>query len=166
MKKQQYWLFKSEPSEFSIDDLARSPNQSTIWSGIRNYRARNLLRDDVRVGDKLFFYHSSTDLIGIAGVCVVTKSAFPDPTAFDKSSPYFDAKSDPVKPPWVAVEVSFGRKFSVIVPLPVLKATPGLEKMMVCQQGSRLSIQPVTPEEWHVILRLADRLEQDATSTT
>jgi predicted RNA-binding protein with PUA-like domain len=155
MVKLRYWLFKSEPSEFSIEDLAALPHQTTAWNGVRNYQARNLLRDQVRIDDELFFYHSSTDLKGLAGVCRVVRAAYPDPSAFDKASPYFDSKATPDNPIWVAVDVALIRRFDAVVPLALLKRTKGLEKMMLCQPGSRLSIQPVTVREWRMALRLA-----------
>lgn len=151
----KYWLFKSEPSEFSIEDLAALPDHTTAWTGVRNYQSRNLLRDQVRTDDELFFYHSSTDLKGLAGVCRIVRAAYPDPSALDKASPYFDPKSTPENPVWVAVDVELIRQFEAVVPLALLKQTKGLEKMMVCQQGSRLSIQPVTAREWRVALKLA-----------
>lgn len=151
----QYWLFKTEPSEFGIDDLRRSPDQTTPWTGIRNYMARNLLRDSVKVGDRVFIYHSSTADKGIVGIAEIVRAAYPDPTAFDKTSDYFDPKSSADKPAWCAVDVRLITAFPEIVPLSCLKQTKGLEKMMVCQRGARLSIQPVRESEWNIIYRMA-----------
>ncbi len=153
----RYWLFKTEPSEFSIDDLAASPDQTTLWSGVRNYQARNLLRDEVKVGDEVLFYHSSMEIPGIAGLATVVGAAEPDLSALDRSSPYYDRRATGENPIWVAVRVRFAEKLSRLLPLTVLKQTRGLEEMMVCQKGSRLSIQPVTRAEWRVIQRLINK---------
>lgn len=150
----RYWLFKTEPREFSIDDLQTSPDQTTVWSGVRNYQARNLLRDDVKVEDGVLFYHSSTKTVGIAGLAEVVGGAEPDLTALDSGSPYFDPKATIDAPIWVSVRVKFARKLPRVIPLAELKQTRGLEMMMVCQRGSRLSIQPVTAGEWQVIMKL------------
>lgn len=150
-----YWLFKSEESCFSINDLAREKGQKSGWDGVRNYQARNLLRDNVKVGDLVFFHHSGAKPPGIAGVCKVTKGAHPDPTQFDPESQYYDPKATKAEPRWFQVEVTLETKFKEVVGLPLLKKTPGLEEMMVCQRGARLSIQPVTPAEWKIVMRLA-----------
>ncbi len=156
MPAMQYWLFKTEPSEFGIEDLIGSPNQATSWTGIRNYMARNLLRDKVQVGDRVFIYHSSIVDKGIAGIAEIVRAAYPDPTALDKSSDYFDPKSSADKPVWCAVDVRLITAFAEIVLLARLKQTKGLEKMMVCQRGARLSIQPVSLPEWNIICRIAE----------
>lgn len=153
--KIQFWLFKSEPEEFSIDHLAASPNQTAPWTGVRNYMARNILRDQVKVGDQVFFYHSSTEIKGIAGICTVVRSAYPDPTALDPRDDYFDRKATAENPIWCAVDVQFVTKFKAVIPLATLKQTRGLETMMVCQRGARLSIQPLMPAEWKIILKMA-----------
>lgn len=150
----KYWLFKSEPDCFSIDHLKDSPNQTTSWSGVRNYQSRNTLRDLVNVGDEVLFHHSSTDPVGIAGLCVITRGGYPDPTQFDPNDQYFDPKATHEKPIWYTVDVAFRSRLIDILTLAELRATPGLEKMMVCQRGARLSIQPVTVEEWKIIQRL------------
>jgi predicted RNA-binding protein with PUA-like domain len=151
----RYWLFKNEPDCFSIDDLEKAPKQATQWEGVRNYQARNFLRDDVQVGDGVFYYHSNAKPTGIVGVCEVTRAGYPDPTALDPDSEYFDPKSTKEDPRWFQVDVKLQRKLSQTITLSSLKKTPGLEKMMVTQKGSRLSIQPVRPEEWKIILKLA-----------
>jgi len=153
-----YWLFKSEPGSFSIDDLAASPGQATAWEGVRNYQARNLLRDEVKVGDGVLFYHSNAKPMGVVGVCEVVKAGYPDHTALEPDSKYFDPKPSPDNPRWYMVDVKLREKFSRIIPLAVLKNTSGLEEMMVCQRGARLSIQPVTPAEWKIVLKLAAEL--------
>jgi len=151
----KYWLFKSEPECFSIDDLANSSNQTTSWEGVRNYRARNILRDEVKRGDEVFFHNSNTDPVGIAGICLVVKGGYPDASALDLHNEHFDPKHTKDNPRWYTVDVKLVRKFIKIMPLSVLKNTPGLEKMMVTQRGARLSIQPVTPDEWLIINKMA-----------
>ncbi|PSJ45275.1 EVE domain-containing protein [Zobellella endophytica] len=146
-----YWLFKTEPDTFSIDDLARA---NTIWEGVRNYQARNFLRDQVQEGDEVFIYHSSCKQVGIAGIGRVVRAGFPDPFAFDPGSTYFDAKSNPDQPTWYAVELAFERRLPLL-PLAALKANPALAGMPLVQKGSRLSVMPVTPEQWQAILAMA-----------
>ena len=149
----RYWLMKSEPSVYSINDLHR--DGSTSWEGVRNYQARNFMRDDMRVGDGVLFYHSNAKPMGIYGVAEVVREAYPDDTAFDPASRYFDPKSDPAKPAWLMVDVGYVRTFKAPVTLAALKEIPGLEDMMVIRKGSRLSVQPVTPQEWDIVLRIA-----------
>lgn len=150
----RYWLFKSEPECFSIDDLRRSLNQTTSWSGVRNYQSRNTLRDLVQLGDEVLFHNSSSDPVGLAGTCIVTRAAYPDPTQFDPESQYFAPKATTEKPIWFTVDVTFQSRLRSVIPLQKLRETAGLEKMMVCQRGARLSIQPVTVEEWKIIQKL------------
>ncbi len=152
----RYWLFKSEPDCFSIDDLRRSKDGVSGWEGVRNYQARNILRDEVKKGDGVLFYHSSTDPTGIAGVAEVVRKGYPDQTARDAESDYFDPKATRDDPRWYMVDIKFKRKFSQLIPLSELKRTPGLEDMMVTKRGQRLSIQPVKPEEWEIIMKIAD----------
>jgi predicted RNA-binding protein with PUA-like domain len=153
----QYWLFKSEPDSFSIDDLKNSPHGLSTWDGVRNYQARNMLRDDIKLGDEVLFYHSSTKPPGVAGICRIVKSGYPDPTALDSGSDYFDPRATRDNPIWYAVDVTFVYKFPKLVPLTKLKETPGLEEMMVTKRGSRLSIQLVTAREWKIVLGLAGK---------
>ena len=150
----RYWLMKSEPDEFSIDDLVAAPSQSTPWVGVRNYQARNFMRDDMRVGDRAFFYHSSCPEPGIAGVVEIARLAYPDQTQFDPKSVYYDPKSPRDAPRWVHVDVKLVRK-TRLVTLPLLRATPRLEDMVVLRRGNRLSITPVTPAEWKIVEKLA-----------
>ena len=150
----RYWLMKSEPDEFSIDDLVAAPSQSTPWVGVRNYQARNFMRDDMRVGDRAFFYHSSCPEPGIAGVVEIARLAYPDQTQFDPKSVYYDPKSPRDAPRWVHVDVKLVRK-TRLVTLPLLRATPRLEDMVVLRRGTRLSITPVTPAEWKNVEKLA-----------
>ncbi|WP_101757001.1 EVE domain-containing protein [Oceanicoccus sp. KOV_DT_Chl] len=149
-----YWLFKSEPDEYSINDLAAEPSGSGCWDGIRNYQARNILRDQVREGDFVFFYHSSCKVPGVAGTAIVTRGAYSDPAQFDKQSKYYDEKSTADKPRWFCVDLSFKSRFKEVVSLKTLKATPALSEMMLLKQG-RLSVQPVTADEWRKILQMA-----------
>jgi predicted RNA-binding protein with PUA-like domain len=145
------WLLKSEPGAYSIEDLERDGR--THWEGIRNYQARNLLRDELRPGDGVLFYHSNADPPGVAGVAVVTRAGYPDPSARDPRSRYFDPKADAVDPRWYMVDIEFRERFPAVVPLAELKSTPGLEEMVVTTR-SRLSVQPVTPEEFGIIVKL------------
>ena len=149
----RYWLMKSEPDEFGIDDLEKAPKQSTAWFGVRNYQARNFMRDQMRVGDHAFFYHSSCPEPGIAGIVEVSRLAYPDATQFDPKSPYYDAKSTKDAPRWVNVDVRLVRK-TPLISVATLRSTPGLEDMVTLRRGNRLSITPVTPGEWKIIERL------------
>lgn len=150
----KYWLMKSEPDEFSIDDLAKAPKQTTPWFGVRNYQARNFMRDDMRVGDRALFYHSSCPEPGIAGIVEIVKPAYPDATQFDPKSAYFDPKASRDAPRWVNVDVKFARKVRLVT-VAMLRETAGLEDMVTLRRGNRLSITPVTPAEWKIIERLA-----------
>jgi predicted RNA-binding protein with PUA-like domain len=150
--KMRYWLMKSEPETFSIDHLAAKGREH--WDGVRNYQARNNMRE-MREGDLAFFYHSSADPTGVAGISRVAREAYPDHTAWDPTSKYFDARSPESKPLWFMVDVEFVEKFPRVVTLAELKATPDLESMAVTQRGSRLSVQPVTEAEWEIVCRLA-----------
>ena len=146
-----YWLMKSEPDEVSIDDLAA--RGSVPWIGVRNYQARNFMRDAMKVGDQAFFYHSSCAVPGIAGLCEVSAPAHADATQFDPASPYFDPKATPDKPRWLCVDVKFVRKTRLLT-LGELRAHPGLRDMQILQRGNRLSITPVTAAEWNLILEM------------
>ena len=151
----RYWLFKSEPRSFSVDDLLRAPDRTTCWDGVRNYQARNLLRDNVKKGDGVLFYHSGARPSGVVGVCVVTRGGYPDNSAQDKSSEYYDPRASEEEPIWYMVDIRLERKFANVVPLSLIKSTPGLENMEVCRKGNRLSIQRVAPPEWRLIQKLA-----------
>jgi len=146
----RYWLMKSEPEECSIDDLARAPKKSTAWFGVRNYLARNYMRDQMKLGDRVLFYHSSCEVPGIAGIAEVSKLAYPDETQFDKKSKYFDPKATRANPRWVHVDVKLVKK-TRLVPLSELRTYPQLAKMQLLQRGNRLSITPVDPKEWKFI---------------
>ncbi|MBU6485460.1 MAG: EVE domain-containing protein [Betaproteobacteria bacterium] len=150
----RHWLMKSEPDELSIDDLARAPKRTTPWFGVRNYQARNFMRDDMRVGDLAFFYHSSCPEPGIAGIVEVSRLAYPDATQFDPKSAYFDAKATRNAPRWFNVDVKLVRK-TRLVTLPELRAARGLEEMVILRRGNRLSITPVTAAEWKIVEKMA-----------
>ena len=145
---------KSEPSVFSFDDLWRAPRRTTCWDGIRNHQARNYMRDGMQVGDLVLFYHSNAEPTGVAGVAEVSRAAYPDPTAFDPAHDHYDARSKPESPTWLMVDLRAVRPFRRLVTLAELRATPGLERMALIQKGSRLSVTPVTPEEWAIVERL------------
>ena len=149
----RYWLMKSEPDEVSIDDLAARTGQTVPWFGVRNYQARNFMRDAMRVGDRAFFYHSGCAEPGIAGICEVCSEPYPDATQFDVASPYFDPKSTPEKPRWLLRDVRFIEKTHYL-PLAELRRHPELGGMPLLARGNRLSITPVTAEEWAFIHRL------------
>ncbi len=146
----RYWLMKSEPDDVSIDDLAAMPKKTVAWYGVRNYQARNFMRDQMQVGDLAFFYHSSCPEPGIAGIVKVSKAAYPDASQFDKKSPYYDAKATREAPRWLNVEVTLVNKTRLIA-LPELRARPELAAMRTLQPGNRLSITPVDPREWTFI---------------
>ena len=143
----QYWLMKSEPDEVGFDDALNAPQQTVAWTGVRNYQARNFMRDVMQIGDGVLFYHSSCAEPGIAGLAEVVSAANPDPTQFDAASPYYDPRSDPVMPRWLLVDVRALKKIRLIG-LPELRSHAALEDMLVLKRGNRLSITPVSPKEW------------------
>jgi predicted RNA-binding protein with PUA-like domain len=149
----QYWLLKSEPTAYSIDDLKR--DGSTAWTGIRNYQARNFMRDTMKPGDMAFFYHSNADPAAIVGVCEIASTAFPDETAFNPKDSHFDPKATHTNPIWCAVEVKYVRHLKKPLPLEELRKMKGLEKMELLRKGSRLSVMPVTEKEWKIITSAA-----------
>ena len=147
-----FWLMKSEPDAYSIDDLKRDKREP--WDGIRNYQARNMMRDDMRVGDKVFFYHSNCKEPGVVGIMKVASKPYPDPTQFDPDAKYYDAKSDPDNPRWILVDVAFVKKLKRTITLSEIKAHPELGDMVLTRKGNRLSIMPVTEDEWEIVLGL------------
>ena len=151
-KARRYWLMKCEPEAYTIEDLER--DGTTTWEGVRNFQARNSMRDDMKVGDGVLFYASNAEPSGVTGIAEISREAYPDPFAFEPGHTYHDPKSDPDNPTWYMVDLRFVEKFPEIVPLSILKETPGLEKMVVTQKGSRLSVQPVTKEELEIVRRL------------
>ena len=148
-----YWLMKSEPSEFSIDDLVKAKKQTVPWFGVRNYLARNFMRDQMKLGDDVLFYHSSCPEPGIAGLATVSSPSYPDPTQFDKNSKYFDAKATPETPRWMLVDVQLVKK-TRLLSLADMRENPKLEEMIILQRGNRLSITPVKANEWKIITKL------------
>lgn len=153
----RYWLMKSEPDECSIDDALAAPGHVTAWSGVRNYQARNSMRDDMRSGDAVLFYHSSCEVPGVAGIAEIASPAYPDPTQFDRKSEYYDAKSTREEPRWLLVDVAFKRKFRGVVTLAELKREDALADMIALRRGNRLSITPVSRHEFECIVKLEPR---------
>ncbi|MCC6208126.1 MAG: EVE domain-containing protein [Gammaproteobacteria bacterium] len=149
-----YWLLKSEPDAFSITDLAQRPGRTEHWDGVRNYQARNYLRDSMRRGDLAFFYHSSCAAPGIAGIVEIVREGYPDFTAFDPFDTHYDPASTPDKPRWYMVDVRLRRAFKHVISLQELKSCPPLEDMKLLARGNRLSVMPLTPAEWSAILDL------------
>lgn len=151
-----YWLFKSEPDVFSIDDLKARPQHTEPWDGVRNYQARNFMRDEMRVGDLGLFYHSNCKDVGVVGVVEIVKEAHPDTTAFDKASPYYDAKSSPDNPRWMMVAVRWKETFNRTVLLAELKREAKLKNMRLIQRGNRLSVMPVAQDEFRHICKMGE----------
>jgi predicted RNA-binding protein with PUA-like domain len=149
----QYWLMKSEPTCYSIDDLKR--DKTTYWDGVRNYQARNFMRDQMKVGDGVLFYHSNANPPGVAGIAKITKIAYPDFTAWDEQDQHYDPKSSPQKPIWFMVNMGFVKKFKEVISLEIIKNTPPLEGIMVARKGSRLSIQPLSQQHFQYIQKMA-----------
>lgn len=154
-QKRRYWLMKSEPDVYSFDDLWKDKGRRTCWDGVRNYRARNFMRDDMKVGDGVLYYHSNAKPPGIAGVAQVVKEGYPDHTQFDPKDSHFDPKSDPDDPRWIMVDIKGVKKAASYVTLDDLKANGKLAEMAVVQRGQRLSVQPVTAKEWREVLKMA-----------
>ena len=151
-RAKQYWLMKSEPGTYSIDDLER--DGTTSWEGVRNYQARNSMRDDMKVGDLVLFHHSSAEPPGVAGIARVVKEAYADPFAFDRSSKYYDAKSKPEEPTWMMVDIGYVERFAEVVSLAELKAEPKLDGMLVTKRGMRISVQPVEKAHFEQVRRM------------
>lgn len=148
----KYWLMKCEPGAYSIDDLAR--DKTTGWEGVRNYQARNFMRDEMQVGDGVLFYASNADPSGVTGLAEIVRAGYPDPFAFKKGHTYYDPSSSRDAPIWFTVDVGYRETFPAVVPLETLKSTKGLEHMVVTRKGSRLSVQPVTKSEFDIVTRL------------
>ena len=157
----RYWLMKCEPAAYTIDDLARDTR--TAWEGVRNYQARNFMRDGMQAGDPVLFYASNADPSGVTGLARIARAAYPDPFARKRGHKYYDAASSDAKPIWYTVDLEFVERFPSVVPLETLKTTPGLEEMMVIRKGSRLSVQPVTRAEHAIVARLGRRGSVTAT---
>ncbi len=151
----KYWLVKSEPSAFSIDDLVKSKNKTTHWDGVRNYQARNFMRDEMKKGDLVLFYHSNANPTAVVGYCEVVKEGYPDFTAFDPEDKHYDPKSNMEKPTWMMVDIKLKKKFKNPVTLAEIKENPKLQKMKLVQRGNRLSVMPVEEKEFNEILKMA-----------
>jgi predicted RNA-binding protein with PUA-like domain len=151
-----YWLMKTEPSTFGVDDLAKRPKKTAMWDGVRNYQARNMLRDDFKKGDLAFIYHSSSDITGVAGIAEVVRTAYPDPTQFDRKSDHYDAAATRQSPRWVVVDVQLKRRLKRVITLDELRAheEDELDGMLLLKRGNRLSITPVSDAHWEFILSL------------
>ena len=155
-KERKYWLMKSEPSAFSIDDLIVAPDQTTCWNGVRNYQARNFMRE-MTIGDQVLFYHSNANPPAIVGIAKVVKTAYPDPTQFDQEDDHYDPDSSPSSPRWDMVDIKYVRKFVQHLSLDQLRKEVQLKDMVLLRKGSRLSVQPVNPQEWEQILSLREK---------
>ncbi len=151
----RYWLMKTEPNTYSIDDLVADHDQTTCWEGVRNYQARNSLRDDFQLGDRVLFYHSACKEPAVVGTAVVTRDGYPDNHAFDRRSKYYDKKSNPDNPTWYMVDIKLDKKFDQPLTLTQLRERAGLKGMVLLQKGSRLSVQPVKKSEFETILKMA-----------
>ena len=151
------WLFKSEPEEFSLEDLRARPRETEPWDGVRNYQARNMMRDQMQIGDEIFFYHSSCEVPGIVGVAKVVSESYPDPTAFDPQDKHFDPKSDSDNPRWFLVDVKHVRRFKRTISLTELKTYPELAEFQLVKRGNRLSVMPVPNDVWTFVLELEQR---------
>ena len=152
--KQSFWLMKTEPELFSIDDLAAAPNQTSYWHGVRNYQARNFMRDQMQLGDRVLVYHSNATPSCVVGTATIARTSYPDHTAWDPKDQYFDPKSDPENPRWFMVDIQLESKFSTPQSLEMLRAVPKLADMVLLRKGTRLSIQPVTKQEFNIIVKL------------
>jgi predicted RNA-binding protein with PUA-like domain len=157
MSDRKYWLFKSEPSSYSFSDLQSEPEQTAEWDGVRNYQARNFMRDDMRVGDGVLFYHSNAKPTAVVGIASIASEAYPDHTSWDPQSRYYDPKSSPDNPRWLMVDIKAEKELPRPVTLQEIKQHAELEDMLLVRRGMRLSIQPVTKEEWDEILALAEQ---------
>ena len=149
-----YWLFKTDPEVFSFDDLKKCKNQTTCWDGVRNYQARNFIRDEMKTGDDVLFYYSQSEPNAVFGICTIVKDAYPDPSQFNKKDKHYFPAADPANPPWYAVDIKYVKEFKKPVSIPDIKANPKLLKMRLLQRGNRLSVMPVTKDEFDEILKM------------
>ena len=152
MADRKYWLFKSEPTAYSFSDLLKEPDQTAEWDGVRNYQVRNYMRDDMKVGDGVLFYHSSAKPLAVVGTASIVRESYPDNTAWDPNDKHFDKRSTPDDPVWLMVDIKAEQEFAHPVTLPQIKANPQLQDMLLARRGMRLSIQPVTPQEWEEVV--------------
>ena len=153
----KYWLMKSEPTAFSIDDLAKAPKKTTYWDGVRNYQARNFMRDEMKIGDQVLYYHSNTKPAGVVGVCEVVKEGYPDFSAFDPEDKHYDPKSNSENPTWIMVDIKLKKKFKTTVTLTEIKENKKLQDMKLVQRGNRLSVMPVAKKEFDEILKMSEK---------
>lgn len=154
MAERKYWLFKSEPTAYSFSDLLKEPDQTAEWDGVRNYQVRNFMRDDMKVGDGVLFYHSSSKPLAVVGTATIVGESYPDSTAWDPNDKHFDKRSTPDNPVWLVVDIKAEQEFAHPVTLPQIKDNPNLQDMLVARRGMRLSIQPVTQHEWEEVVGL------------
>ena len=154
MAEHKYWLFKSEPTAYSFSDLLKEADQTAEWDGVRNYQVRNYMRDEMKVGDVVLFYHSSAKPLAVVGTASIVREAYPDSTAWDPNDKHFDKRSTPDNPVWLMVDIKAEQEFSHPVTLPQIKANPHLQDMLLVRRGMRLSIQPVTWQEWEEVVGL------------
>ena len=157
MADKRYWLFKSEPTSYSFADLMAEPGRTAEWDGVRNYQVRNLMRDEMQVGDGILFYHSSAKPMAVVGLAHIVGEAYPDTTAFDPSDKHYDPKSEPANPAWLMVDIQADRELDRPVTLQEMKNNPRLQDMLVVRKGMRLSIQPVTEEEWQEVVDMSSK---------
>lgn len=149
----RYWLMKSDPGTYGLAELKKEKKQTTCWDGVRNYQARNFMRDEMKKGDGVLFYHSRQELPAVVATCTIVRASYPDATQFESKSKYFDPKATKENPRWVMVDIRLDKEFESPVSLAQIREMPGLDEMMVARKGSRLSIQPVTPEEWKIVVK-------------
>ncbi len=154
MAERKYWLFKSEPTAYSFSDLLKEPDRTAEWDGVRNYQVRNYMRDEMKVGDGVLFYHSSAKPLAVVGTASIVREAYPDSTAWDPNDRHFDQRSTPDNPVWLMVDIKAEQEFAHPVTLPQIKAHPQLQDMLLARRGMRLSIQPVTQPEWEEVVGL------------
>ena len=152
MAERKYWLFKSEPTAYSFSDLLKEPDRTAEWDGVRNYQVRNYMRDEMKVGDGVLFYHSSAKPLAVVGTASIVREAYPDSTAWDPNDRHFDQRSTPDNPVWLMVDIKAEQEFAHPVTLPQIKANPNLQDMLLARRGMRLSIQPVTQQEWEEVV--------------
>ena len=157
MADTNYWLMKTEPEAYSIDDLAKEKNKTTHWDGVRNYQARNFMRDDMKKGDIVLLYHSNAKPPGVVGVCTIAKESYPDFTAFDPNDKHFDPKSKQAEPRWFMVDIKLKKKFKELISLEFLRTVKALDGMELLRKGSRLSVQPVTKKQYETIVKLDEK---------
>ena len=159
MAERKYWLFKSEPSTYSFTDLLNEEDQTAEWDGVRNYQARNMMRDDMKIGDGVLFYHSNAKPMAVVGTAHIVKEAYADHTSWDPKAKYYDPKSNPDSPTWMMVDIKGDERFAREITLPEIKVNPNLQNMLLIRRGMRLSVQPITKDEWDEIVSLGNDVD-------